>query len=71
MGRAEGKEERIEERQKSVKSMTLCNPKDTPKQKRPSEDDRKRLILLMGLPRLERGTYCLGGSRSIHLSYKP
>jgi hypothetical protein len=26
---------------------------------------------LMGLPRLERGTYCLGGSRSIHLSYKP
>ena len=21
-------------------------------------------------PRLERGTYCLGGSRSIHLSYE-
>jgi hypothetical protein len=24
----------------------------------------------MRLPRLERGTYCLGGSRSIHLSYR-
>jgi hypothetical protein len=29
------------------------------------------LVGKMGLPRLERGTYCLGGSRSIHLSYKP
>src|SRR5438045_1534627 len=26
---------------------------------------------VVGLPRLERGTYCLGGSRSIHLSYRP
>lgn len=54
-----------------VNSMAFCNPKDTPKQKWPREGDRKWLILLMGLPRLERGTYCLGGSRSIHLSYKP
>ncbi len=34
-------------------------------------DARKALIRLVGLPRLERGTYCLGGSRSIHLSYRP
>jgi hypothetical protein len=51
--------------------MAFCNPKDTPKQKQPPEGGRKLLIMLMGLPRLERGTYCLGGSRSIHLSYKP
>ena len=51
--------------------MAFCNPKDTQKRKRPPAGDRNWLKELVGLPRLERGTYCLGGSRSIHLSYKP
>jgi hypothetical protein len=33
-------------------------------------DARKLLIILMRLAGLEPAAYCLGGSRSIHLSYK-
>jgi hypothetical protein len=40
--------------------MAFCNPKDIPMRKRPPDGGRKLLIGLMGLPRLERGTYCLG-----------
>src|SRR5262249_44193701 len=37
----------------------------------PDQIARKRLKGKMGLARLERATYRLGGGRSIHLSYKP
>lgn len=39
------------------------------KQKRPSEDDRKLLILLMRPARLERATFWFVAKRSIQLSY--
>ncbi len=40
------------------------------KQKGHHIDARKLLKILMRLAGLEPAAYCLGGSRSIHLSYK-